>query len=439
VTEPATNTAPTATADTLQHRARAVLKVGPGESRPLALSFMYFFCVLAAYYIVRSVRDEIGVQLGKDLQAKLYSVVFVVMLLAVPLFGWIVTRFARRQIVPILHGFFILNLLMFWLAFRSGAQSPTLQAMFYVWVSSFNVFVVSLFWSTMSELWSSDQAKRLYGVVAAGGTAGVFCGPLFAGLLVGVLGPANLLIVSATLLALGVLIAHWLRADPATKTDRAAPEAPTLGTILSGAVNVFKSPYLLSIATVMFIINLVGTFFYLEQSRIVGEAGMTAVERVQFFARMDLIGAALQILAQIFLTGRIIERLGLGMAACALPVAAGVGLLILSRYDTLAAVAGVVAVQRAIGYGISTPAMRVFFTVVPPEDKYKAQNFIDTVVFRGGDATGGWIFGPVAKHFAMSLSSVALLTLPLVGLWGWLVLRQGQVHAAKTSFAEKPH
>jgi ATP:ADP antiporter, AAA family len=137
----------------------------------------------------------------------------------------------------------------------------------------------------------------------------------------------------------------------------------------------------------------------------------------------------LQILSQIFLTGRIIERLGLGVTACALPVAAAVGLLVLSMYDTLAAIAGVVVMQRAIGYGISTPAMRVFFTVVPPEDKYKAQNFIDTVVYRGGDASGGWLFGAFARHFAISLSSMALLTLPLVALWGWMVLRLGRDHA----------
>jgi ATP:ADP antiporter, AAA family len=431
-----TDIAPTTTTASLMDRARAVLKVETNETRPLMLSFIYSFAVLAAYYVLRSVRDEIGVQLGKDMQAWLYSVVFVVMLVAVPLFGWIVSKFPRRHLVTILHGFFILNLLGFWALFHAGQghagqPKPLLLATFYVWVSSFNVFIVSLFWSTMSSMWTSDQAKRLYGVIAAGSTAGVFCGPVLTSLLVGRIGQTNLMLVSAAFLGLGVMMARKLTAIPGSTQQTTKSEAPTLSTILSGAVNVVRTPYLLHIAVVMFIINLVGTFFYLEQSRIVRIAIESSVERTQFFAKMDIITAMLQVFAQVFLTGRVIEKLGLGLAACALPVVAAIGLLLLSQYDGLAMVAGLVVVQRAIGYGISTPAMRVFYTVVPPEDKYKAQNFIDTVVFRGGDASGGWLFGPVAKHFAVSLSALALLSLPLVGLWAWMVLRLGQEHAAK--------
>jgi ATP:ADP antiporter, AAA family len=430
VTKPSIEIAPPPSAS-LTDRARAVLNVGPGETTPLVLSFVYSFAVLAAYYVLRSVRDEIGVQLGKDMQAWLYSVVFVVMLVAVPLFGWIVTRFPRRLLVTILHGFFILNLLAFWTLFHASSPKPLLLATFYVWVSSFNVFIVSLFWSTMSSMWTSDQAKRLYGVIAAGATAGVFCGPVLTSLLVGRIGQTNLMLVSAGFLGLGVGMARMLTVIPVSVQQVTKSEAPTLGTILSGAVNVFRTPYLLHIAIVMFIINLVGTFFYLEQSKIVGMSGMSGIERTQFFARMDIITAVLQVFAQVFLTGRVIERLGLGLAACALPVVAAVGLVLLSGYDSLAMVAGLVVFQRAIGYGISTPAMRVFYTVVPPEDKYKAQNFIDTVVFRGGDASGGWIFGPLAKHAGMSLSVMALITLPLVAVWVALVLRLGQDHATK--------
>jgi ATP:ADP antiporter, AAA family len=385
--------------------------------------------------VLRSVRDEIGVQLGHERQAWLYTVVFLVMLAAVPLFGWVVSKFPRRQLVPVLHGFFILNLLVFWALFRAGAAAPTLLSAFYIWVSIFNVFIVSMFWSTMSSLWSSDQAKRLYGVISAGATAGVFCGPVMTSLLVARLGQTNLMLVSAAFLGLGIAMARALPSDQVQATA-ATTATPTLSTILSGAVNVFKTPYLLHIAIVMFIINLVGTFFYLEQSRIIKLSGMSSIERTQFFAHMDIITASLQIFAQVFLTGRIIERLGLGLAACALPVVAAIGLVLLSRSDTLGLVAGLVVLQRAIGYGISTPAMRVFFTVVPAEDKYKAQNFIDTVVFRGGDATGGWLFGPLVKQLGMSLSAAAIVTLPLVAVWAWLVLKLGREHAVKASQAK---
>jgi ATP:ADP antiporter, AAA family len=421
------------TAPSLSDRARALLNVAPAEQRSLALSFVYSFSVLAAYYVLRSVRDEIGVQLGSERQAWLYSVVFLVMLAAVPLFGWVVSKFSRRQLVPVLHGFFILNLITFWVLFRSGVASTGLLSAFYIWVSIFNVFIVSMFWSTMSSLWTSDQAKRLYGVISAGATAGVFCGPVMTSLLVATLGQTNLMLVSAAFLGLGIVVSQALPTDQVNTPATASTAPPTLSTILSGAVNVFKTPYLLHIAIVMFIINLIGTFFYLEQSRIIKLSGMSSIERTQFFAHMDIITASLQIIAQVFLTGRIIERLGLGVAACALPVVAAIGLVLLSRSDTLGLVAGLVVMQRAIGYGISTPAMRVFFTVVPPEDKYKAQNFIDTVVFRGGDATGGWVFGPLVKSLGMSLSSAAVLSLPLVAVWVWLVLRLGREHAVKAS------
>jgi ATP:ADP antiporter, AAA family len=433
VPELAPPTAPT-TAPSLADRARALLKVEPHEWRPLVLSFVYSFSVLAAYYVLRSVRDEMGVQLGPERQAWLYSVVFLVMLAAVPLFGWVVSKFPKRQLVPVLHGFFILNLVLFWLKFQTGAASIPVLSAFYIWVSVFNVFIVSMFWSTMSSLWTSDQAKRLYGVISAGATAGVFCGPVMTSLLVATLGQTNLMLVSAAFLGLGIAVSQALPEAQVQAT--ATTEPPTLATILSGAVNVVRTPYLLHIAIVMFIINLIGTFFYLEQSRIIKLSGMSSIERTQFFAHMDIITASLQIVAQVFLTGRIIERLGLGLAACALPVGAAIGLALLSRYDSLGMVAGLVVAQRAIGYGISTPAMRVFFTVVPPEDKYKAQNFIDTVVFRGGDATGGWLFGPFAKAIGMSLSVMALVSLPLAAVWIWLVLRLGREHAVKASQAK---
>ena len=241
-----------ATASPLE-RARALLKVGPGETRPLALSFVYSFAVLAAYYVLRSVRDEMGVQLGKDMQAWLYSVVFLLMLAAVPLFGWIVSKFPRRQLVTILHGFFIVNLLAFWGLFHAGPPKQALLAAFYIWVSTFNVFIVSLFWSTMSSMWTSDQAKRLYGVIAAGATAGVFCGPVLTNLLVGRIGQTNLLLVSAAFLGLGIAMARALTSEPlasgsASASTMVKSEAPTLAAILSGAVNVIRTPYLLQIA-----------------------------------------------------------------------------------------------------------------------------------------------------------------------------------------------
>ncbi len=181
-------------------------------------SFAYFFSVLCAYYILRPLRDEMGVTVGQDGLKWLFVIVFLVMLAAVPVFGWVVSRFPRRRIVPVIYGFFIANLAMFWVAFQAGMHGAVVAGTFFVWVSVFNLFVVSLFWSLMSDLWRNDQAKRLYGFIAAGGSAGAFAGPLITQGLVRLVGPNNLLIVSGLLL--GVSIAAALDAAAAVRRRR---------------------------------------------------------------------------------------------------------------------------------------------------------------------------------------------------------------------------
>ena len=399
-------------------------------------SFAYFFCVLCSYYILRPLRDEVGVMVGPDGLQWLFLLVFLVMLAVVPVFGWIVSRFARRRIVPIVYGFFVLNLAVFWLLLSQPQQGNTAAAAFFVWLSVFNLIVVSLFWSAMSDLWHSEQAKRLYGFIAAGGSAGALAGPLLTQSLVHALGPANLLLVSAVLLLAAIACAVALRRQLAGSENR-VPEEPPSGGLLAGAAHVLRSPYLRKVALWVLIANLIGTFFYLEQARIVGAAITERADRVQLFARMDLAVNTLAVLTQLLVTGRLIRHAGVGASTAALPATAAAGLLAVALAPVLVVIVVVMVIERTITFAITNPAMRVLYTVVSPEDKYKAQNFIDTVVFRGGDAASGWLLNGLAKGLGAPASLVATLALPFTAIWLGLSLALGREQSRRAETANE--
>jgi ATP:ADP antiporter, AAA family len=409
-------------------RLRTLVQVEPDEIPGLAWSAVYFFCVLAAYYIVRPIREEMGVRVGRDGLNVLFTVVFVVMIAAVPVFGWLATRFQRSAVVPVVYGFFIANLLLFWLLFTTGTGGTWLAGAFFVWVSVFNLFVVSLFWSLMSDKWSAPQAKRLYGCIAAGGSAGAFCGPLLTQSLVKPLGATNLLLVSAVLLAAALFCVAALRRVERQGAAGAGDRPPQLQDVIAGAVNVWRSPYLFGIALIVLLANLISTYFYFEQNRIVGASLTDPEGRVQLFARMDLAVSVLTIAAQIFLTASLMQRLGVGVTAAALPAVVIAGLVAIAASPTLLVIVAVVVIERAVAFAFANPAFRVLYTAVAPEDKYKAQNFVDTVVYRGGDAASGWLFNNVAKQAGLSMPAVALLTLPLAAWWLWLAIKLGREH-----------
>jgi ATP:ADP antiporter, AAA family len=427
------STSPTFPGSLLERVLTRVVAVQREEIVGLVWSFAFFFFVLSAYYIVRPLRDEMGVTLGPQRLPWLFSAVLVVMLAAVPLFGWVVSTFARRRIVPVVYGFAIANLLGFWLCFASGAHGAIVAATFFVWVSVFNLFVVSLFWSLMSDLYRSEQATRLYGFIAAGGSAGALAGPLLTQSLVAILGATNLLLVSALLLLAATKAALVLRSLFAGISAQQSEERPLGKGLLAGAIAVWRSPYLFRIALWILVANLVSTLFYLEQARIVGETLADRTQRVQLFARLDLAVGIATILAQVFLTARVIERFGITAAVATLPTFAGLGLVGLALAPTLAVIVSILATERALAFAISNPAMKVLYTVLEPEQKYKAQNFNDTVVFRAGDAASGWIFNSLAKSLGLSLGAVAVITLPLAAFWLLLSLRLGRGHAQRAA------
>lgn len=410
-----------------------LVAINPGEGAALAASFIMFFALLSAYYIVRPVRDEMGVTVGKDALHTLFVTVFVVMLAAVPLFGWIASRFARRAVLPAVYLFFVLNLVGFWVLLKSDGASPLAAGAFFVWASVFNLFVVSLFWSLMSELWTNAEAKRVFGFIGAGGTAGALAGPALTQGLIGWFAPADLLLVSAAFLVVALTAGLVVRRVHygATGADR----APAGGSILDGAAKLLSQPYLAKIALYVFLANIVGTFFYLEQSRLVGATITSSADRVAFFASRDLIVGIATLAIQIFGTARIIERFGVTTALMALPLAATAGTLALAYNPVLSVVAAVMVAERVFAFAVSNPAVKVMFTLTTPDEKYKVQNVIDTVVYRGGDALSSWVFAIISGGAGFAAALTPLVAAPLAAFWLLTARSLGKAHAQRARSA----
>ena len=398
---------------------RAV-RVRPEELRALLYSFAYFFCLLCSYYVLRPVRDEMGIQGGVENLQWLFTATFVAMLCAVPLFGWVSSRYSRARLLPVVYGFFIINILLFFVLYRSGVVAPQhLARVFFVWVSVFNLFVVSVFWSFMVDVFDSEQAKRLFGFIAAGGSAGAIAGPALTTALVGTLGPVNLLPVSAAFLAAALFCVYGLRRWALNRSGEAAGALG--GGLFDGVKRVLRSPYLLGICAYILLFTTTSTFLYFLQAGIVSEAFSDSGERTRVFAMMDLATNALTITLQLFVTGRIATRWGLPILLTLVPGIVAAGFVLLSVSPVLAVIAGVQILRRAGNYAIARPGREMCFSVLEREDKYKSKNFIDTVVYRGGDAVSGWIYAAMAGA-GMMASGIAIAGASIAAVWfaaGW--------------------
>lgn len=412
--------------------ARAV-RAQPGELPGLSYAFVYFFSLLCAYYILRPVRDEMGIQGGIEQLQWMFTGTFAVMLLAVPLFGWAVARYPRRRLLPALYYFVVVNLLLFYALFQSEWARPWIARAFFIWVSVFNLFIVSVFWSFMADLFDNAQAKRLFAVIAAGGSVGAIVGPGLTAGLTGYIGVANLLLISSgfLLVALGCihLLLRWESRSVRAVTSDAGTETSAAigGSVIDGAVRVLRSPYLLAICLFVLLYTSLSTFLYFEQAHIVRAAFDDSERRTVLFAAIDLGVNTLTVLAQLFVTARLIDQLGLGVTLALVPVGLAVGFLMLAAHPVIAVLVAVQILRRAGNYAITRPGREILFTVLPRTDKYKSKNFIDTVVYRGGDALSAWAFAGLTG-WGLGLAAIAYAAVPLALIWAalglWLGRRQ---------------
>ena len=390
------------------------------EERAAALwSFAYFFTLLAGYYVLRPLRDQMGITGGVRALPWLFTATFVSLLVAQPLYGALVARLPRTRFIPIVYHFFVVNLALFWLLLTLGIAPTIVARVFFVWVSVFNLFAVAVFWSFMADLFTSEQGKRLFGFIGAGGTAGALLGPVITIGLSVPLGPANLLIAAVVFLELAVFCVHRLERAVAHHPASRARERRVGGTAFAALPELFRSPYLLGVGAWVSLLSFGATILYFEQANIVSAAVHGAGAQTRIFASIDLAVGILTLATQVFATGRVLERFGVGVAAAALPAVYVVGFAVLALVPTLAVVLVFQVAQRWMNFAIANPARQVFFTVVGRQEKYKAKNLIDVVIYRGSDALYGWVFDGL-QMFGLKLAGIALCSLPVVA--GWLAL-----------------
>lgn len=395
--------------------------IEPRETPAVVAAFCLFFCFWAGYFAVRPVRETVGTLLGREIVADLWVVTWVASLAIVPLYGVIVARVRRSIFLPCTYGFVGLVLMLIALALRGDEMNLQVGRFFYVFISVLNLFLISMFWSFLLELFDSGQAKRLFGVIAAGGTAGALVGPLVADLSVSHIGNSGVLFLGgglffAAIVAQRVLLKIWHERPPAQGVASRS-ERPIGGNPFAGFTLVLRSPYLLGIALFVVLLATVNTLLYFEQLRLVQEAFSDTVERTRIFARLDWVVQSLTILSQIFLTGRIAKRFGVTALVTVVPVAMIFGFLALAASGTFAVLAFVFVLRRACEYAFVRPGREMLYSPLDNETRYKAKNVNDVPVYRGADALAAQVNnGIVAAGFGAV--AVALLGAVVAAAWG---------------------
>jgi AAA family ATP:ADP antiporter len=400
---------------------RLLIDVKPEEVSALAWSWLYFFSILSAYYVIRPIRDEIGAAGGIENLPWLFTGTLVGMLIANPPFSALVSRLAPVRFISWTYRFFMANLVLFLILFGTGPGEVNVWAgrIFYIWGAIFNLFVVSVFWGFLADVFSSEQSRRLFGFIAAGGTIGGIVGSALTSTLVEHLGRARLLLVSAVLLEVAVFAVRRLARITRGLHERSgAHGADTVvgGGVLSGFAHAVRSPYLLHLTLYMLLFTILSTFLYFQQADIAKQSFTSRTARTAFFANIDLAVNVLTLLIQLVLTGRLIRGLGVALTLTLLPALSVAGFLVLGLNPTLWAVVIFQVLRRAGNFAVARPTRETCFTVVPREDKYKAKSFIDTFVYRAGDQVGAWSYAAMG-FLGLGLAGISLAAVPISLVW----------------------
>lgn len=414
----------------LEHEEVPVVAAGAGM----------FFLLFTGYFMLRPVRETMGIAGGVENLQWLFTGTFLATLIALPLFGWIASNVRRRHILAWTYAFFALNLVGFAAAFVRDPDDVWMARTFYIWLSVFNLLAISLAWSVLADLLATSQAKRLFAIIAGGASAGGLTGPILGTLLVAPIGHAGLLLLAAVLLTLSAAAAMWLhrwRDRNPLPVEQAAPRSvPLGGHPFAGATAVARSGYLAGISLFVVLLAIVATFLYFEQARLVAETFPDKTRQTQVFGLIDTLVQSLTILIQVFLTGRIADRFGIGALLVAVPLVMAAGFLWLAVAPVFLVLAVIMVARRVGEYALVRPGREMLYTVTAPEEKYKAKNFIDTVVYRGGDAIGGWVkrgLDVFAEHSAIAMIIGAAIALGWAATGAWLGRQERERETATIS------
>ena len=422
---------------------RRLVVLQPGEAPALLASFATLLCTFSSYTILRPVRDALGITSGLEKIPYLFWGVFAVMLLLQPVYGWLTSRYPRTVFLPWVYGFFVINLLLFWLWFHVAADHTWIARTYYVWVSVFNLFVVAAFWSLMADIFTREQAGRVFGFIWAGASAGGLIGPFVARELALPIGAINLLPISAGLLFVALLLMRQVIRRQSASAAPASAAAPGVergvgGGVLAAFAQVGRSPYLIGIAVFVFFMTWVSTFFYLEQQSFVARVFHSTDERARFFGSIDSAVQAASLLLQALLFSRLFTWFGMRTLLMAVPLMMIGAYALYALVPTFMVLNWVYGVRRVADYAITRPCRDSLFTVVSREEKYQAKSLIDTFAYRGGDAISGSLYKAFTAGLGAGHSAVGWLGAAISALWMLLALGLGNAFQQRAQRAAAP-
>lgn len=389
----------------------------------VAWSFAYFFCVLSSYYVLRPARESMAVGSGPDTIPYLFLTTFLVMMVVTPIFGWVTSRYPRRVFLPWVYLFFISNILIFWFIFgrllEANQDNVWLGRAFVVWLSIFNLFVVSVFWSFMADIYTREQGRRLFGFITAGGSIGALIGSTATLFIVVRIGTHNLFPIAAALLFVAVICIHQLRnwvsrEHEGSDLQTAESEKPLGGSAFAGITHIKGSKYFMGIAVSSVIASLLGTALYIFAAQLVETAIPDPDFRTQFFSRINVFSNTFALIGQLFLVRHVVGRMGIGVSLSLLPIVSIASFILLAIDPVLGVVAFMTWARRGLGFSFSKPTTDMLYSVVTPEEKYKTKNFIDTAIYRFGDVVGSFT---IKFMMGLGISGVSIIMLPFAVIW----------------------
>ena len=399
----------------------------------VAWSFAYFFCVLSSYYILRPVRETMAVGSGPNTIPYLFIGTFVAMIIATSIFGWIASRYPRRVFLPWVYLFFVANILIFWLVFSqfrsAGEDYVWLGRIFFVWISVFNLFIVSVFWSFMADIYTREQGRRLFGFITSGGSIGALLGGILTSRIVVDVGFHDLLPIAAAVLLFALIcigrLKEWVHQEHEDEIEQTVEsEKPLGGSPFAGITHVFSSKYFLAISLMSVIASLLGTALYMFLAEMIQTAIPDADEQTRFFSNMNNWQNGLALLIQMFAVKQVVIRFGIGRSLVLFPLVTIIGFAVLALEPTLMVVAVLTVVRRALGFGFTKPSTDMLYSVVTPEEKYKAKNTIDTAVYRGGDVFGTWTI-KLFQVLGLGVAGISIVMLPFAVVTAFVALWLG--------------
>lgn len=410
---------------------RRLVEVRPNEWRALWLAFVFNFVILAGYYILRPIREEIGASSGVENLPWMYTFTLIGMLIANALFAAIVGRMSRRKFLPLAYRFAIANLLIFFLLMRSVPANWQwlLARSFFVWVSVFNLFATTLFWAFMTDLFTSEQGKRLFGFIAVGGSLGAIVGPLIPTFLVDRFSTGVFCLMSAAMFEIAAQCVRFFPNDFRGQNQESTAEKPMGGNIWDSVTHICRSPYLFGLVAFIFIYTLTNTWAYFQQADLVQHQLLDKSARTAFFGKLDFSVNTITILIQLCLTSRLLKWLGVGLTLTLMPLLSLCGFLAIGFAPIITVLAVFQVLRRAAGFAVLRPAREILFTVLRREDKYKAKSFIDTFGYRAGDQVGAWSYKGL-HDIGLNISATSFIAVPLVAGWSVLSLWLGRKQVA---------